>query len=125
VNTAPAIAECRRCGAPLDGLSLPISRRDKCPSCGVPVHACKQCRFYDPAVSDQCREDDAERVSDKDTANFCDYFQLGAGRFDAGRSREAERSQSALDALFGAAGPVDDADADSALSDAEKLFRDG
>jgi hypothetical protein len=45
-----------------------------CPRCRGDLRACRQCRFYDPAVADACRETEAERVADKTRANFCDYF---------------------------------------------------
>jgi len=84
---------------------------------------CRQCRFYDSTISDQCREDDAEPVTDKETANFCDYFSLGAGLFDAGRRDAADQAQSELDALFGNGEPSEPQD--ESLQAAEDLFRDG
>ena len=40
----------------------------------------------------------AERVVDKDRANFCDYFSLGAGGGGAGEDQDAARKK--LDDLF-------------------------
>ncbi len=33
------------------------------------------CKYFDPTVSDSCREPIAEKVNDKKRANFCGYFQ--------------------------------------------------
>jgi hypothetical protein len=64
------------------------------------LHACRNCRHYDPAVNNQCREPNAEWVTDRERANFCEFYQLaetprGAGGPD--RSAEARRK---LDDLF-------------------------
>ena len=66
---------CFRCGTSLGALSLPFGRRDGCPACGVHLHVCKMCRFYDPAVPKQCLEDDAEAVHEKEKVNFCDWYE--------------------------------------------------
>jgi len=53
-----------------------IGRRDTCPSCGSELHSCNNCEFYEEGAYNQCRETQAERVLDKEKANFCDYFRL-------------------------------------------------
>ena len=37
------------------------------------------CRFYDSSAYNDCSEPAADRVVEKDKANFCDYFSAGAG----------------------------------------------
>lgn len=64
---------CVGCGADL-GATLRVGRRDTCPRCGVDLHSCRQCRFYDSRAYNECREPQAERVLDKSRSNFCDYF---------------------------------------------------
>ena len=113
---------CYRCGTSLAALSLPLSRRDECPSCSASLHVCRMCSYFDPAVSDQCREDDAEHVRDKETANFCDWFSPAVGVFDAAGKQAADSASAQLDALFG--GPdAETAEADQAQSAAEALFK--
>ncbi len=53
-----------------------VGRREACPSCGADLHCCKGCRFYDPAAYNECHEPVAERVVEKEKANFCDYFEF-------------------------------------------------
>lgn len=73
---------CYRCGASLASLTPPISRHDECPACTVYLHVCRMCSFFDPNVPKQCREDDAEEVSDKEKLNFCEWFKPSATAFD-------------------------------------------
>lgn len=118
-------ARCYRCGESLDALTLPFSRRDECPSCTAHVHVCRMCVYFDPAVPKQCREDDAEEVTEKERVNFCEWFKPAADAFDPVRARKAAKAQSALAALFGGDdqsvdGPLDD---DDPLKQAEDLFR--
>jgi hypothetical protein len=34
------------------------------------------CSFYDPRSYNECRESTAERVVDKEKANYCEFFDL-------------------------------------------------
>ncbi len=87
------------CGAKLDVMFNQLGRRDLCPSCGAELHACVHCRHYDESVAKECKEPFAEVPMDKESANFCDFFQLGEGR-----ARQAGPSKadllSAAEALF-------------------------
>jgi hypothetical protein len=80
------------------------------------------CKYFDPAVPKQCREDDAEEVSEKERVNFCEWFIPAANAFDPVRARKAAQAQSALAALFGEGGDQQ-ADDDDQLKQAEDLFR--
>jgi len=111
---------CYRCGSSLAALSLPLLRLDECPDCTVALHCCRMCVYFDPAVARQCREDDAEDVKDKITANFCAWFRPGADRYDPSFSAAESRAQSQLDALFGAGGTDCP---DPSTDNAEDLFR--
>ena len=92
---------CYRCGASLSGLSLPLSRRDQCPECTAELHVCKMCVHFDASVPRQCREDGAEDVTEKERANFCDWFKPSEQAFDPQRKSEADAAAAALSALFG------------------------
>ena len=52
-------------------------RRDDCSKCHADVHVCRNCKFYDRAAYNECREPSADRVVEKDRANFCDFYQPG------------------------------------------------
>ncbi len=49
--------------------------REECPACKNDVHVCRNCKFYDPKVYNECLEPQAEVVMEKDRANRCEYFQ--------------------------------------------------
>ncbi len=60
-----------------------VGRGESCPQCDVDMHCCRNCKFYDPIASNECREPMAERVREKDRSNFCDYFELADKPYDA------------------------------------------
>ena len=93
--------KCYRCGQSLAALTLPLSRRDQCPSCDADMHVCKMCCFFDPRVTRQCREDGADDVAEKERPNFCDWFSPSESAFDPDRKSEADIAAAALSALFG------------------------
>jgi hypothetical protein len=108
---------CYGCGATLrfDG---PVGRRTPCPECDADLHACIDCKFYDPSAAHECREPHAEHYVDKESANACDLFQLGDGASRRRGSSRAARDQ--MRALFGDAPAPADEDPRDAL---EALFR--
>lgn len=117
---------CWKCGASLDGLPLPLGRREECPACHADLHVCRMCRFYDTSVAHACREPVAEEVKDKARANFCDYFQARPGAYRPADDAPARAAREQLDALFGgdAGGHTagSPSDADTAREALEKLF---
>jgi hypothetical protein len=56
-----------------------VMRKDACPSCGSSLRCCRNCEFYDRSAPNQCREPAAEWVSNKEAANFCEFFEPGEG----------------------------------------------
>lgn len=56
-----------------------IGRQEECPSCYQSLHCCRMCNFYDASSYNECKEPMANRVVDKEKANFCDFFKLGGG----------------------------------------------
>ena len=122
------VLSCYRCGESLEALSLPLSRLDLCPGCGVELHVCRMCRQYAPSAPDACLEEDAPEVRTKTAANFCDYFQPNPEAFDGTEKNAEDQARAQLDALFGAedakaAGDSGTSDADQALQQAEDLFK--
>jgi hypothetical protein len=89
--------KCARCNAELP--KPPYFRNDTCPKCLADLHSCLQCGFYSPGRHNDCAEPQADRVVDKERANFCDYFRAGeVGCAAAAAQRDA--TLSALDKLF-------------------------
>ena len=114
---------CYRCGADLHALTLPLSRRDLCPACSTELHVCRMCARFDPGVPKQCTEDDAEEVTNKDTANFCEWFEPSASAFDGAGAKQQEQAREALEALFGEGSGTDGGQDAGTNTAAEDLFK--
>jgi hypothetical protein len=96
----PEALHCYRCGQALAALSLPLARRDECPSCRAELHVCRMCRRFAPRLPKGCDEDDAPDVRDKAAANFCDYFKPNPRAFDPAQRTAEQSAKDALEALF-------------------------
>lgn len=70
---------CYKCNTET-GLELhqSISRNEECPKCSADLRCCKMCEFYDPKAYNECKEPTADRILEKEKANFCDHFRLGS-----------------------------------------------
>ncbi len=90
--------KCCFCGKEIELVYRKVGRRDDCPHCGRDLHACLQCRFYDRSFHNQCRENQASIVSDKERSNFCEFFEFGRDA-DAEKAK-AEEAKKKLDTLF-------------------------
>ncbi|OFV94614.1 MAG: hypothetical protein A3F68_11160 [Acidobacteria bacterium RIFCSPLOWO2_12_FULL_54_10] len=67
---------CFQCGQSVRLLSgQKVLKSDTCTKCSADLHCCRNCRFFDPSVHNQCQETQAEWVSRKDKTNYCDYFE--------------------------------------------------
>lgn len=78
---------CFRCDAIVEEREF-FSRRDECGKCGADLHVCRNCSFYRAGRSNECEESQAERVVDKDRANYCDFF-----RFKEGQDEKTSRKE--------------------------------
>lgn len=90
---------CGKCGARLDVMFNQVGRSDVCPECGAELRACIHCRHYDENVAKQCKEPFAEVPMDKESANFCELFQIGDGE-NRGGGASKDALLSAAEALF-------------------------
>ncbi len=96
---------CHRCGRELSLLAK-IQRTDGCPYCHSDLKCCLNCRLHDPGANNQCLEPQAEWVTDKDKANFCEFFEFRETSpltqpGMQGAQSEVTRSRAAFEALFG------------------------
>ena len=80
-------------------VGVKVGRRDACPHCGADLHVCKNCRLYDPAIHNMCRETQAEFIRDREVANFCSHFDMAA-RDAAPREASVDAAKAKLEALF-------------------------
>jgi hypothetical protein len=112
---------CRHCGTPIT-IGEPFPRDAECGSCGKDLRACVQCRHYDPALNNACRETMADPVVEKERRNFCEYFspQTAPWQPKAASGREAD-ARAKLEGLFG--GPARPSGSDDARKKLEDLFK--
>ena len=89
--------KCAFCGKKISVLDK-VGRSDTCSHCGGDLRCCKQCSFYQPNAYNECKEVIAERVVDKERANFCEYYV--AKDPSKGRINRAQNARDALEALF-------------------------
>lgn len=75
-----------------------IGRSEECPECFCDLRCCKMCSFYDTHAYNECREPVAQRIVDKEKANFCDYFKLGSSGADSASTKK--NALEAANALF-------------------------
>lgn len=91
--------KCFKCGKSLTlSLNSTLGRGDHCPSCSADLRCCKMCHFYDVKAYNECKEPIADRITDKEKANFCDYFKIGTPQNDAEKQRQEMLAKAA--ALF-------------------------
>ncbi len=73
-------------------------RRETCQSCGSDIRVCLNCAHYDLKAYNQCHENQAERVLDKDKGNYCDFFTFSTSGTKSSSSKQDVKSK--LDSLF-------------------------
>jgi hypothetical protein len=89
---------CFSCNAAIDLASGErIGFRDTCEKCDADLHVCLGCIHYDSTAYNQCREPNAEWVSDRERGNRCDYFVYGDRSHVSGGGEQAHAK---LDDLF-------------------------
>jgi len=90
---------CHACRVDLE-FEDPIGRSTRCPRCSSELRCCLNCRFHDVSAYNDCAEPSAERVLEKDRANFCDYFSPSSTAAAAIAAEKAPDRLSDLEKLF-------------------------
>ena len=94
---------CQACKAEVV-FEVKMQRADTCPHCATDLHSCKNCQYWDASAHNQCREQIAEYIPDRDTANRCTFFTFKSGAPDAAEDLRAalriEGAKAKLEALF-------------------------
>ncbi|MCJ7558928.1 MAG: hypothetical protein MUP90_18730 [Gammaproteobacteria bacterium] len=81
------------------------------------------CAFFDTSVANSCREPVADRVMDKDRANFCGYLQPSTRPWRPADTEPARQSEHELAALFGGQTQTgEENDSGNASTELESLF---
>jgi len=85
---------CYNCGALWEGVGNPHFR-ERCAQCGVELHCCLNCRYYEG----RCRNPDGDTVIDVRRGNFCEEFMMR--EVDLPCQEERERARDAWKRLWG------------------------
>jgi hypothetical protein len=86
-------ASCYKCKSKLDYIvGKDLGRSENCTGCFASLRCCKMCNFYDTSSYNECREPTADRIVEKEKANFCDHFKLSGPN-----SKDNSEAESALD----------------------------
>lgn len=97
---------CSYCGSPIPSDRKP-GFNEVCDSCGKDLHSCVNCRFYRPGARWDCTESSVqEPITDKDSRNYCDWFEtrpelLSASAGHGAARSAAEKARKDLGKLFG------------------------
>ena len=76
----------------------PIVFRETCDHCSAWLHCCKNCRFYQRGLPNDCRVPGTDPISDREGVNFCEEFAVNSGRGD---SIKISSPEEAAKRLFG------------------------
>lgn len=83
---------CWKCGKKLEDPVGQIPFRATCDHCHAYLHVCKNCRYYQPGLPNDCKIPDTPRISDREASNFCDEFSLNKeGKREEYSSERAEK----------------------------------
>ena len=73
-------SQCYKCNEPLLlEAGKDINRFENCTKCNASIRCCSMCDFYNKSSYNECREPTSDRITDKEKANFCDFFKLSLG----------------------------------------------
>ena len=89
---------CFNCGHHVE-LDDRLPHNATCEKCSSYLRCCLNCRFYDPNAYNECREFSAERVKEKEKANFCEFFEASSdSHFNSNKRKEEALGK--LNSLF-------------------------
>ena len=97
------VVRCKKCSGIVRGFDA-IEIATACPKCGAALHACAQCRHFDPAARWECTRNDRipARIPAKSAANSCPEYEALTS-FDLTGAKAADSpadARRAFDALF-------------------------
>jgi hypothetical protein len=81
-------------------VGIKVGRADTCAHCAADLHACKNCRFYDPARHNHCRIPEADFIRDREAANFCPHFDILDRNTPPEADDSVQKARAKLDHVF-------------------------
>ena len=93
--------QCWQCNSVVTDQPLPLSTYAECRQCRAQLHCCRQCQHFNPRLRADCDEPRAESHSEREKANFCDWFKLRHDFVELGKNVPSEAHRAELNTLFG------------------------
>jgi hypothetical protein len=81
-------------------VGIKVGRNDTCVHCAADIHVCKNCRFYNPSLHNQCRIPEADFIRDREAANFCPHFDILDRDAAPEQDDSVTKARAKLDNLF-------------------------
>lgn len=119
MSRGQASLRCWKCGADLKRVPRPFSRFAECPACKAELHVCRMCRHYDLRYIGECSHEFADKVLEKEKANFCSYFKPSKRAYQGGEDAEKLKAQQELETLFDGGGGTATSDGGDAAAEAQ------
>jgi hypothetical protein len=92
------VFRCTRCGSVEP---VAVGPSSTCSKCGVALHACTQCAYFDAGARFECMQSIPARVSPKDTQNTCaSYSPRIKVERETGSAAPVSGAKKAFDDLF-------------------------
>ena len=104
---------CWNCGTSITKEPSPLSTYAECQVCRAQLHCCRQCQHFNPQLRTDCEEPMAESHSEREKANFCDWFKLRPSFSGQDEITSLVDNRAELKMLFGTNGSIVQAPSDS------------
>lgn len=65
------VVRCAPCGAVIGEA---VGLESRCPRCGIELHSCSQCTYFDPGARFECMQQVPARISPKNAKNGCTLY---------------------------------------------------
>lgn len=93
--------KCWKCGTLQKDLPEgKLSFRASCEKCTLPLHSCRNCRYYKRGLPNDCMVPGTEMIADREKQNFCEEFSPAEGQ-----AIEKKSTQEVAKRLFGEESP--------------------
>ncbi len=70
----PGKREVVRCASCAMVFPLGMDYTGRCPRCGLELHSCKQCAYFDSSARFECTQPITARIPRKDARNECNFY---------------------------------------------------
>jgi len=91
------VVRCAQCGAVIDA---EVGFESRCTRCGVELHSCSQCTYFDPGSRFECMQPVPARMSPKNARNPCTLYTARTTVERETTSPRPDNARKAFDDLF-------------------------